>query len=381
MKAILKLISSMLIGCLLGVIIVIPLISLINGESIQSVAHDLFVDRGLSILSIVGTTIIAALVAFILQIIIHEGGHLVAGLLTGYKFVSFRFLNWTLIRKDGRLQWRKFELAGTGGQCLLAPPSGPIEEIDTRWYNAGGVLANAITALIAIMPVWVFDLPSWLDIFLIMMAITGVFIALTNGIPMKMGGVANDGSNLFQLEKDMDGKLCFCNVLEMNACNQEGVPYSEMPRRLFFIPKPTDWKNAMHVAAVLTSATRKQSQHQWEDSYELLTVARCYKGEMMVLYQMELENMLTLACLATGRDEEARQHYTDDVAKYVARHAATQSDKQLTTMAVALVLDRDRDRAEQILQKLETERDKYIHQGDVAMSLDLMRWFLDKRQT
>ena len=31
------------------------------------------------------------------------------------------------------------------------------------------------------------------------------------------------------------------------------------------------------------------------------------------------------------------------------------------------------------LKELEAERDKYIHQGDVTMSLDLMRWFLNTR--
>ena len=88
---------------------------------------------------------------------------------------------------------------------------------------------------------------------------------------------------------------------------------------------------------------------------------------------------MTLACIATGRDDEARQHYTDEVAKYVTRHAPTQSDKQMTTMAVALTLENDRPKAENILSKLEAERDKYIHQGDVAMSLDLMHWFLNNR--
>ena len=52
----------------------------------------------------------------------------------------------------------------------------------------------------------------------------------------------------------------------------------------------------------------------------------------------------------------------------------------MTAMAVALALDGDRPRAEELLGKLEAERDKYIHQGDVAMSLDLMRWFLNNQR-
>ena len=60
--------------------------------------------------------------AFYLQTILHEGGHLVCGLLTGYRFVSFRIGSWMVQRENGRLRFHRYTLAGTAGQCLLAPP-------------------------------------------------------------------------------------------------------------------------------------------------------------------------------------------------------------------------------------------------------------------
>ena len=380
MKMIFKLIRGMLVGVCVGLILVIPIIAIIEGESITSVARTICYNITLQEVLGIVWLLLACLLAVILSIAIHEGGHLVAGLLTGYKFVSYRFFNWTLIRKDGRLRWRNFELAGTGGQCLMAPPDKPLEEIDTRWYNAGGVLANILVAMISALLLWAFDLPGWLDELLVIMIILGLFLGLANGIPLKMGGVANDGSNLMNLEKDLSAKQYFCNVLELNARNQGGESYGEMPERLFNMPESIDWKNPMYVSTLLASATRKQSLHQWEESYQLLTEASSHMSDIMPLYQLELENMMTLACIATGRDDEARQHYTDKVAKYVTHHAPTQSDKQMTAMAVALALDGDRPRAEKLLDKLEAERDKYIHQGDVAVSLDLMRWFLNNHQ-
>ena len=379
MKSLFKLIGGLLLGAVIGLIIAILIIAVMDGESVTTVAKNVCDKFTLSKVVAFAWMLVAALIAAILNIILHEGGHLVAGLLTGYKFVSYRFFNWTLIRKDGRLRWRNFELAGTGGQCLMSPPDKPLEEIDTRLYNAGGVLVQVIITLLSIVLIWALDLPVWLDILLAMMALFGIWGVLTNGIPMKIGGVANDGYNLLQLEKDPVAKQSFCNVLELNARNQGGETYGEMPERLFNIPESIDWKSPMHAATVLASATRKQSQHQWEESYQQLTDACCHMSDIMPLYQLELENMMTLACIATGRDEEARRHYTDKVAKYVTHHAPTQSDKQMTAMAVALALDGDRPRAEELLGKLEAERDKYIHQGDVAMSLDLMRWFLNNR--
>ena len=380
MKTILKLFVYMLIGAGIGIIIVGPLIALIEGESITTVYSNIANKFSLQTVAEILWMLIAVLIAFILHIILHEGGHLVAGLLTGYRFVSFRFLNFTLINKDGRLQWRNFELAGTGGQCLMAPPDKPLEQIDTRWYNAGGVLANILIVLLSLVLVWAFDLPHWLNELLIIMAFIGIVTALTNGIPMKLGGVANDGYNLLQMEKDLPGKQSFCNILDINARSQEGETYSEMPERLFALPQPIDWKNSMHVGSVLSAATRLLALHQWEDAYQLLTEALNHKNEYMVLYQLETENMMIQTCILSGRDDEARLHYTKEVEKHIGQHASTQSDKQLTSMAVALVLDNDRPKAEKILHNLEANHDKYIHQSDVAMSLDLMHHILTTRQ-
>ena len=376
MKALLKIFGSLLIGACIGLVVVVPIIALIDGQPLSQIFNKEFLVELLPI----GWMLIALFIAFVLHIILHEGGHLVAGLLTGYRFVSFRFFNFTLIRKDGRLQWRNFELSGTAGQCLMAPPDKPLEQIDTRWYNAGGVLVNVILVLLALLLLWALDMPKWVNIFLLMMAFIGITVTLMNGIPMKIGGVANDGFNLLQLEKDLPGKQCFCNMLDINALSQEGQLYTEMPERLFALPEPLDWKNSMHVAAVLSSATRMMALHQWENAYRLLTEACNHKDDYMKLYQLEVENMMTQVCLLTGRDDEARQHYTKEVAKYVTMHAPTQSDKQLTTMAVALALDGDRPKAEQVTQKLEANRDKFIHQGDVALSLDLMHHILTTRQ-
>lgn len=380
MKTILKLFVYMLIGAGIGIIIVGPLIALIEGESITTVYSSIANKFSLQTVAEILWMLIAVLIAFILHIILHEGGHLVAGLLTGYRFVSFRFLNYTLINKDGRLQWRNFELAGTGGQCLMAPPDKPLEEINTRWYNAGGVLANILIVLLSLILVWAFDLPHWLNELLIIMAFIGIVTALTNGIPMKLGGVANDGFNLLQMEKDLPGKQSFCNILDINARSQEGETYSEMPERLFALPQPIDWKNSMHVGSVMSAATRLLALHQWEDAYQLLTKALNHKDEYMMLYQQEMENMMIQACILTGRDDEARLHYTKEVEKHIGQHASTQSDKQFTSMAIALVLDGDRSKAEALLQNLEANRDKFIHQSDVAMSLDLMHYILTTRQ-
>ena len=57
-----------------------------------------------------------------LQIIIHECGHMVFGLMSGYKFRSIRFGSFMIVSIEGKLRFKRYSLAGTGGQCLMSPP-------------------------------------------------------------------------------------------------------------------------------------------------------------------------------------------------------------------------------------------------------------------
>lgn len=56
-------------------------------------------------------------VSFALQTILHETGHLIGGLLTGYKFCSFRIGNLQLQRENGALRFRRLKLAGRAGSA------------------------------------------------------------------------------------------------------------------------------------------------------------------------------------------------------------------------------------------------------------------------
>ena len=55
----------------------------------------------------------------LLHIALHEAGHLVFGLLSGYSFCSYRIFSLMWIKEGEKLRLRRFSLAGTGGQCLL----------------------------------------------------------------------------------------------------------------------------------------------------------------------------------------------------------------------------------------------------------------------
>ena len=178
-----------MVGACIGFVGIIGVRVLVLGDSFDGL-HSKFAETGM--LETVGVSLLAILIllfSIFLQVLLHEGGHLVCGLATDYRFVSFRIFNLTFIRKDGKLCIKRFSLAGTGGQCLLTPPERPLEDIPTTLYNLGGVLANLLTAILAFLPLLTVDgLPYLLKFFLLMLSLIGILLAGMNGIPNRVGG-------------------------------------------------------------------------------------------------------------------------------------------------------------------------------------------------
>ena len=154
MKQALKLILSTLFGACIGFGAVVLCITFFT----ETTLSEFFGNMGNIQLSRLLLSCILSLTCLILavfvQIILHEGGHLIFGLATGYRFVSFRIGSLTLIKEKGKFRFKRFSISGTGGQCLLSPPDKPYEQLPYFWYNAGGVLMNLLTAILA-LALWV----------------------------------------------------------------------------------------------------------------------------------------------------------------------------------------------------------------------------------
>ncbi len=128
-------------------------------------------------------------VVIVAQLILHEAGHLIARLLSGYKFSSFRVFSFMWLRDGNRIRLCRLSIAGTGGQCLMTPPPMKDGKIPVMLYNLGGPLMNLILAIasaIISVAVGIMTLPG---VLLMIFAAAGLTFAITNGVPMHTGTV------------------------------------------------------------------------------------------------------------------------------------------------------------------------------------------------
>ena len=65
--------------------------------------------------------VLSLVLGYILAILVHECGHLIAGMLFHYELISFRLFSRVFQREEGKLRVMKNPVPGTLGQCLMAP--------------------------------------------------------------------------------------------------------------------------------------------------------------------------------------------------------------------------------------------------------------------
>ena len=135
--------------------------------------------------------LITGIIAFVLHIIVHEAGHLFFGLLSGYKFISFRVFDFKIMKdENGKFKIRYERLAGTGGQCLMRAPEYIEGKFKYKLYLLGGVTFNLVFSIVF----WLV-LPSY---YTLLFALIGFALAFLNLIPMGF----NDGMTFYHASKD-----------------------------------------------------------------------------------------------------------------------------------------------------------------------------------
>lgn len=374
MKKIIKFTVSLAVGLLMGLIIGILAGMIITGKSagdIIGVLHD--IDAG-GIMESTAVSLVAFVTAATLQIVIHEGGHLVGGLLSGYRFVSFRIFNIALIRHKGRFALRRYSIAGTGGQCLLLPPDGNAGDIPLMLYNGGGIAANIImVATATALLIFCNGINAAIIVLLFFLILMGAFFGLLNGIPMKVNGITNDGYNMLLFRRSKLSRTLFVNQLRVNAMIQDGMRPKDIPEELFAISGVDDPTDVMQGSAIIIHATRLLDMGDTEGAYNMLAGVMKKKEKMVKLLVNEAQCELLFVSLMLGRAEEARTLYTEDLKKYIMTYSKIMSSKQRILHAVALFLDNDAAEARRIYDKLEANRSRYMMQGEVAMDLVLMK--------
>lgn len=317
-----------------------------------------------------GVLLLLMALAWYGQIVLHEGGHLVFGLLTGYRFSSFRIGSLMWLWEGDRLRLRHFSLAGTGGQCLMAPPDWT-EDFPYVLYNLGGVLMNLITALLF----WLLSLACgrffWLRTFLRSAAVLGLAMAVVNGVPLRVGSVDNDGRNILSIRRSREARHAFWLQMKINEQSAGGVRLRDMPEAWFVLPPEEALDNGITAAVPVFCCNRLMDEHRFEKAAALMEKVSALPALPGVYEGMLCCDRLYCELLGQRRRETLDALYTRGQKKFMkAMHS--QPGVLRTEYALALLEGTDGGQAEKLRAEFEKAAADYPYPQDVQAERELL---------
>ena len=296
---------------------------------------------------------VVLLICFYLHIIIHEAGHLIFGLLSGYKFVSFRVGSLILYRTNGKVKVGKYKLAGTGGQCLMAPPDLVNGQIPYCLFNFGGAIMNLFFAFPAMFVLFFYDLSGMLKLCFILWMLVGLGCAAMNGIPMSVGSVDNDGKNALNLGKNPKALYSFWLQLKVNQLQMDGKVLLDMPKEWFERPTNEEMKNPMVAVIGALYCNRKMEEKSYEESSQVIHDILKNASGILPIHYMLLQIDRIFCEIMSGRDEKVLSDFQDKGLQNFVKAMKNYPSIIRTSYAYALCIEKDEEKAKKIKKHFE----------------------------
>lgn len=317
--------------------------------------------------------------AMLIQIIVHEAGHLVFGLISGYDFSSFRIGNMMFLKEDGKIKLRKFSIAGTAGQCLMSPPDLGDGKMPVVLYNLGGCIFNLIaSAIFGALACVCGENPIAFIIF-VAFAVIGVAFALTNGIPLMVGPISNDGHNALSLGKNPKAMQAFWLQLKVNNEQAKGKRLKEMPESWFPAPADDDMQNGLIAALGVFRVSWLMDQLRLEEATEYIEELLNKGTGIIGLHRSLLINERIYCELVTkGNVSEAIFWHNKEHEKFVKSMKTTPSVIR-SEYAYAILAEKDDKKAEELLVLFEKVAKTYPYPREIEGERELIA-FVDKNE-
>ena len=316
-----------------------------------------------------GYSMLWAFIGIFASVIIHESGHLVMGLRSGYDFVSFRIGSFVWIKQDGKLVCKKMSIQGTAGQCLLMPKQdvNP-EDVPYKTYFIGGGLFNLITAAIT-FPLFALAGNFYLKMPLFMLAVFSVYLGLINLIPMS-GNIANDGYNCLSLNKHPGDKIFIYNQLTVNGLMTQGLTPLEIDPKYFEVPEGLS--DIYVVAAALMKASVLITEHEYAQARDIISESLKTEDTMKIYISEAKCELIFCECMLGSPREQIDKLLDRELKAYIKAASKTLISKPRVMYAYYKLCAKDEAAAKAEYDKAMKLQGSYAIPGELKCELELI---------
>ena len=311
--------------------------------------------------------------SWVLQVVIHEAGHLICGLLSGYTFSSFRIGSMMILKENGRFVTKRLKIAGTGGQCLMAPPVMVNGKFPVVLYNLGGSILNLVVSLLFVPVLIAAPKGGLLALFSFLMIAVGIISCLGNGIPLHTKTVDNDGYNAISLGKSKEAMEAFWLQMSMNQQLSQGKRLKDMPDEWFRMPSDEAMKVNLVAAIGVSVCNRLMDQHRFEEADERMAHILDIESGMIGLHRnLIICDRMYCEMIHQNRQDVLAQFCTKEQKKFMKAMGSFPSVIR-TEYAYAVLVDQDQKKAAKFMDAFERVAKTYPYPNDINSERELIQ--------
>lgn len=312
------------------------------------------------------------LVSMIIHIVVHEAGHLVFGLLSGYKFSSFRIFNFMWVMENEKTVFKHLKITGTAGQCLMSPPDMVNGRIPVVLFNLGGIIMNVAVSLVFLVLFFAFNCSAYVSLVLLIFVFAGFVTALMNGIPMNSGAVSNDGYNAVSLTKDTNAMRSFWVQMKVTEMLTKGVRVKDMPAEWFAVPDDETMKNGMAAVMGVFAANRLMDEQKFEEADSLMKHTLEIDSGITPLHRnLVLCDRAYVEMIGENRKSVFDELFTKELWSFIKKMKKFPSVLR-TEYTYSLLVLKDVDKAEKIKKLFDKVALTYPYPQDIQSERELM---------
>ncbi len=344
----------------------------IGGYLVGHLNKEVFRSKGISTLLFSTAALLFIMgLEWLLHMYLHEVGHLLFGLATGYRFQSIRFGSLMIAKNAGRLQLKKYTLAGTGGQCLMLPPKEDEKgDYPTGLYNWGGCLMNLAVSALCFAGWLCIGKESIPAVCLLLGGLLGIGTALMNGIPLS--SLANDGYNAAILRKSKEARMAFRYQLLINDEMMQGKRLLELPEEWFALGETCRMDNALTTSAAVLCFSRLLEMRKFEEAGQLGRHILEEAEELADVHELMIKaELLFMEILHCEDAAKAKQMYEKDKRKLMVLKSMPSMQRIL--YAYYLCIEKDEKKAGQAKAQFEKLAKHYPNPAELADERELMK--------
>lgn len=317
--------------------------------------------------------IFAIYISMFIHIIIHETGHLVFGLATGYRFSSFRIANIMLAKVDGKFCIKKHSVKGTAGQCLMAPPEYVEGKIPYVMYNLGGVIFNIILSLISLVLFFSLKPDSlFATALLLFFSSTGFALAFTNGFPVKNRFMINDGGNILGMKNNSEAIHAFYGQLKVYEALSHGIRLKDMPDDYFRIPDDEKMKDGLMCADGVFACLRMIDKHDFDSAEILMDKLLNEEAGTVEIHRRQLICNKIYFELISDNNPEVIKNLIDKPQKSFMNSMKSDPSVMRTNYALAVLNEKNKEKAQKIRKEFEKREKTYAFSADMQTDRELI---------